>query len=143
MPLPSDFDETLDRIQRLGIAAADAGTIRDHLVLAIRTSAEQGAASGDLSVQDLGFIEWSTRTLKRCEDAVHAEICQASGLKDKYRKLLDKATSDDNVKQIALVINNAIALINPALAVSSVVVYFALWITKVGLNYWCKQAVTI
>jgi hypothetical protein len=141
MPLPSDFDETLARVQKLGITAEEPGKIRDHLVLAISTVAEQGQKSGDLAVGDLGFLDWSTKTLRRCEEAIHDEVCdEAKGqLKEEYKTLMDKATSDSNVRQIAVVVTNVLAVINPAIAVSSVVVYFALWLAKVGLNYWCKQ----
>jgi len=92
MPLPSDFDETLARVQKLGITAEEPGKIRDHLVLAISTVAEQGQKSGDLAVGDLGFLDWSTKTLRRCEEAIHDEVCdEAKGqLKEEYKSLMDK-----------------------------------------------------
>jgi hypothetical protein len=141
MPLPSDFDETLNRVEKLGITAEEPAQLRDHLVMAIREAGAQGEKSGDLAVGDLGLLDWSTRTLKRLEEAIHREMCDPakSALKDEYKGLLDKATSDGNVRQIALVITNTLAVIHPAIAVSSVVVYFALWLSKVGLNYWCSR----
>jgi hypothetical protein len=141
MALPVDFDDTLARVEKLGITAEEPAKIRDHLVLAISTAAEQSQKSGDLAVGDLGFLDWSTKTLRRCEEAIHDEVCDPSKgqLKDEYKELMDKATSDDNVRQIAVVVTNVLAVVNPAIAVSSVIVYFALWLTKVGLNYWCKQ----
>jgi hypothetical protein len=139
MLLPPDFEATLDKVQKLGIAQEGAGQIRDHLVLAVRAAGEVHQASGAIE-GDLGFIDWSTKTLQKCEIAIHNEICDPSGkgLKDQYRDILEKASGDDQVKQIASAITGVIATINPALAVSSVVVYFALWLTKVGLDYWCK-----
>lgn len=139
MALPSDFDETLERVKTLGIAAEQPGRIRDHLITAIRTAAEQQKA-GAVAVGDLGFIDWSTKMLGRIEQAVHDELCDRGkgSLKEQYAKLIDKASSDSSVKQIALIVTNVLTVISPALAVSSVVVYLAIWLSKVGLNYWCK-----
>jgi hypothetical protein len=140
-PLPSDFGETLGQIRQLGITDEDAPQIRDRLIVAI---AEQSRAPGDLAVGDLGFIEWSTRRLHRCEQAIHDQICEpmVGGLKEEYKDLLDKASSEENVNRIALIVTGALASVYPPLAVSSVIVYFTLWLLKVGLTYWCKQPVT-
>jgi hypothetical protein len=140
-PLPSDFGETLAQIGKLGITDEAAPQIRDRLILAIRTAAEQAYASGDLGAGDLGLIEWSASTLHRCEQAVHDQICDptAGGLREEYKDLLDKASSEESVNRIAVIITGALASIFPALVVSSVIVYFTLWLVKVGLTHWCKQ----
>src|SRR5215813_14149003 len=75
MSLPSDFDVILTRVQQLGITAEEPAMIRDRLVLAIREAAEEGQKSGDLAVGDLGFFDWSIKMLRRCEEAVHDEVC--------------------------------------------------------------------
>jgi hypothetical protein len=56
MPLPSDFDNTLTRVQQLGITDEAPEKIRDRLVLAISEVAEEGQKSGDLALGDLGFF---------------------------------------------------------------------------------------
>jgi hypothetical protein len=135
--LPADFEDTLTKVDRLGIKEQDPALIRDHLILSIRTAAQQG----NLKVDDLGFIDWSLRTLKKCEDALHGELCDGQGLKQEYKNLASKQMTDDGVRSIATIVTSVLATINPTLVVSSVVVYFALWIAKVGLDYWCKQPV--
>jgi hypothetical protein len=141
MALPEDFDEALARIEKLGITAEGPPQIRDRLILAIRAVAEQSSQTGDLAVGDLGFFEWSTKTLRRCEIALRGELCDGEKgcLKAQYKNVFDKAASDGNLRQIASLATSALATIAPSLAISSVVVYFALWLAKVGLGYWCKQ----
>lgn len=111
--------------------------------MAVRDTAEQAQLAGKLGgVGDLGLLDWSAKLLSRCDRAIHDELCdQKKGeLKEEYKRLLATAGSTDNVKQIATIITSALSIINPALGVSSVIVYFSLWLTKVGLNYWCAQA---
>jgi hypothetical protein len=140
MALPPDFDETLAEITKLGIVNEPPGPIRDRLVLAVRTAAQTSTAK-DLAGGDLGLIDWSTKVLHKAGDALHQELCdsQKGELKEQYKELLAKATTDDGLRAIGSAVTTVLATINPALAVSSVVVYFSLWLAKVGLNYWCKQ----
>lgn len=135
MGLPADFEDTLTKVSRLGIKEQDPAKIRDHLILSIRTAAQEG----NLKVDDMGFIDWSLRTLNKCEDALHGELCDGQGLKKDYKDLISKQMTDDGVRSIATVTTSVLATINPALAVSTVVVYFSLWLAKVGVDYWCKQ----
>lgn len=139
--LPPDFGETLTQIGKLGIAYEEAPQIRDRLISAIRAAGEQTQASG-LATGDLGLGEWSAETLQRCERAIHHQICDpiSGGLKEEYKDLLNKSLSDTSVNQIALIVTGALSPIFPTLIVSSVIVYFTLWLMKVGLTHWCRQA---
>ncbi len=104
MSLPADFDQTLAEVTKLGIRDEPPGPIRDRLVLAVRTAVQQdGTAVKDLGAQDLGLLDWSTKILHKCGDAIHAELCdpQKGGLKDQYKDLITKASSDDAIRTIA------------------------------------------
>jgi hypothetical protein len=141
--LPTRFDETLAQVRVLGIPDEEAPKIRDRLILAIAAATEQAQASGDLAVGDLSLSEWSARMFHRCERAVHDQLCEPTtgGIRGQYKDLLEKATSEESVNRIAVIVTTALAPIFPTLVVSSVIVYFSLWLTKVGLTYWCNQAV--
>jgi hypothetical protein len=143
MSLPPDFDETFDKITKLGITAENPAQIRDYLLLSIREVASANQKSDDLAIGDLGFLDWAAQIVKRAEDAIRSEVCQpdGAGLKASYKKVFESGSSDDNVKQMASLVTGILATINPSLAVSTVVVYFALWLSKVGLNQWCKRPV--
>jgi hypothetical protein len=132
-PLPPDFQATLARIGQLGITAEDAPKIQGRLFEAIHAAAEQAQARGDLA-GDLGLGDWSEKAFHRCERAVHDQICDPSsgGLKEQYKNLLDRASSDDVINHVAVVITSALAPIFPTLVVSSVIVYFRSFEKRVG-----------
>src|SRR5260370_34946965 len=99
MALPADFEDTLTKVSRLGIKEQDPAQLRDHLILSIRAAAQEDK----MKVDDLGFIDWSLRTLNKCEDALHGELCDGQGLKKEYKDLVTKQMTDDTVRSIATV----------------------------------------
>jgi len=108
--LPARFNETLAQIRTLGITDEAAPEIRDRLILAIAAAAEQAQASGDLAAGDLGLSECSARTFHRCERAVHDQLCEPTtgGIREQYKDLLEKATSEEGVNRIAIIVTTAL-----------------------------------
>ena len=138
MALPTDFNATIDKIQRYGIIAETPEQIRERLHQAL-----VGVASleGGNSI-DMGPIDWAERLIRQFETAVHKEICDATKgcLNDKYAKLMDSALTPKAIESVSTAVLSIVAQINPAFAVSSVGIYIAIWLLKVGLNQWCSIA---
>jgi hypothetical protein len=134
-PLPPHFAETLASVSELGILNEQPNKIEIRLSDAVRDAAVR---SGQKPM-DAGWSEWVPSVLKQCKEAVHAEICaaDASGLKKDYNDLLGKGLTPEGIASVSLVISQ---VINPAFAVSSVVIYLSVWIIKVGLNRWCTYS---
>jgi hypothetical protein len=109
--------------------------IRERLVLAIQEAAlESGNAP-----RDAGLAEWATDFARRIELAVRREICaNDGGLNPKYDALLDKGLTTEGVSAVSSVVLQVVSTINPALAVSSVGLYFAIFLLKLGLTSWCQ-----
>lgn len=136
MKLPDDFNQTLTKAEASGILGDDAESVRQHLLSELnRVAAAEGSRA-----TDLGFTDWASRLLKAFEAAVHQEICDAEkgGLKEEYDTALKKALSPEGVAATATVVIKVLAVVNPAFAVSSVAIYLATWILKIGLNQWCS-----
>jgi hypothetical protein len=89
---------------------------------------------------DLGIKDRLLPLLERLKAAVHHEICdpEAKALKKTYADHIDKALAPEGVAAVAAVVAKVIQAVNPAFAVPSVSIYLALWLMKMGLNYWCS-----
>jgi hypothetical protein len=135
--IPDDFQKTLGKIQQYGIPDEDASKIHDRLLLAVQgvTAVEAGAS------RDLGLQSWASRLLQEFEAAVYKEICDPKNgcLNESYRNKLNGAMTPAGIEAVSRIVVQAVMSVNPAFAVSSVVIYLALWILKVGLNQWCSH----
>jgi len=130
-----DLQKTLDQYEKLG-RFEEAPIIVDAR---LHAAVETAAASASLHPADLGLGDWAADTVKKIKTAVHDEICDASSgkVKDKYLQLLDKGTSKEAISSVSSVITTVMVGIHLApLAVSTVVLYLAIWILKMGLNKW-------
>lgn len=139
MNLPSDFDQTLKTIEAYGILKEDARGIRNRLILAI----EGAGAMQDAGTIDLGVMDWAGTLLHDLKVAIHKEICDSEKgqLKDTYLNLLDKTLTKDGITVVASALTKIVAEIHPGFAVSSVIIFLAIWLIKVGLNHWCSRPV--
>ena len=140
MGLPHDFTEMLEKVEQFGILDEEPEQIRNRAVLALQGV---GAVVGGQTV-DLGVVDWSTKLLRKLETAIYKEICdpQKGALKEAYQNLLDKALTTEGIEAVASVVLKIVATINPAFVVSSVGIYIAVWLLKIGLNFWCSQPIT-
>ena len=134
--LPADFAATMEKIQRYNIIDESPEQIRARLDLAVK-----GVAAVHLGTMDMGVKDWSERLIKQFVTGVHKEICDSEKgcLNDKYAKLMDSALTPDGVQSVATVVVGILTKINPAFAVSSIAIYIALWVLKIGLNRWCAM----
>jgi hypothetical protein len=135
-----DINATLTQYENLGRLNETPDVIDARLHAAVEAA---GATSGIHPV-DLGFADWAAETVKRIKIAVHKQICDSAErkLKPQYEDFLDKGTSKEAIASVSSVITSVLVALNLApLAISSVVLYLAIWITKVGLNYWCSQPI--
>jgi len=137
MPLPNDFDTVLATIQGRGIIDEDEEMIDKRLTLAVQSAAIRGGQY-DLSASRVG--DSILGTVRKLKAALHQEMCNAEKkeLKDDYKDLLDKALSPEGITAVGAVITGIIATINPALAVSNVIVFLSIWLLRRGLNRWCS-----
>jgi hypothetical protein len=135
MTTPTDFNATLAKIDDYGIFSEDAGTIRQRLELALQGVA---AVEGGHST-DLGIIDWPGKMIRAFEAAIHQEICDSKkgGLNEEYQKVFKDALTKEGVASVAAVVLKIVSVVNPAFAVSTVGIYLAMWLLKVGLNHWC------
>jgi len=138
MSLPNDFASNLEKVQNYGILDEGPTQIRNRLVLSLHGV----AATQSTGTVDLGPLDWAGTLLHDFDVAVHEEICDPQGgcLKKEYKDLLTQGLSANGIASVAAVVLKVVATINPAFAVSSVGIYMAVWLLKVGLNYWCGQA---
>ena len=137
MALPAGFTQMLETVNKSGIMNENSAQIRSRLDSEIGLVAgAAGPAAG------LGGVDWAVRLYREFEAAIHEEICdpQKKTLKDKYRIPLDQGLTTDGVTAVASVVTSVLQAVNPAFAVSSVVVFFSIWLLKVGLNHWCSVA---
>jgi len=137
MQLPADFSTTLKTVEDYGILNEDPNQIRNRLALAM-----QGVASVESGRSvDLGVFDWTTNLLREFEKAIYDEICdpRRNALKDTYAAGLDKALTTDGVQAVSAVVVKVVSVVNPAFAVSSVVIYLSILLLKIGLNAWCAH----
>jgi hypothetical protein len=106
----------------------------------VRLTIGQVGQRENLVSRDAGPIDWASSVLAELEDAIREELCDATvgKLKKAYEDNLDSVLKPAGVARLASVILSIVQTVNPALAVSSVGVYIAVWLLKVGLNHWCQ-----
>lgn len=133
--LPADFTERLAAAFRDGIRDAPAESVRQRALSAIDAI---GLALGRRARQRPP-APWAADMLAELELAIHAEICSArgTGLKPEYQALLDGLLTEEGIARLTAIVLELARAIDPALAVSSVGLYVAVWLLKVGLNRWC------
>jgi hypothetical protein len=133
MSLPPDFDATLSRITKAGILEEDPDRLEHRLDLVA-----QGVGAA-VAGQDLGPADWAKDSLHKIKLAVHKELCdqQKKELKADYKDLLNHALTADGISALSSVVSGVVAAINPALLVSTFVIYLSVWLFKRGLNQWC------
>jgi hypothetical protein len=131
--LPDDFARKLAEVVDFGILDNEGPEqINERLKLALGQVAD---SSRDLGLRD---------KLAELKIAIHKEICDAKNqrLRDEYKQILDLGLTTDGVHAVASVITSAVALVSPALSVSSVLIYASIWLLKCGLNNWCALPLT-
>jgi hypothetical protein len=126
------LEATAKRVEARGIMTEDKDQIYQRLLLACQGVA---AEQSDLALKDhlLPFLD-------HVKAALHKEFCdpEKKALREAYQKHFASAMTTEGVAAVAAVVAKVIVVINPAFAVSSVAVYMALWVMKVGINYWCS-----
>lgn len=134
-PLPSDFNEAYAAAVREGVLEESAVVVRQRAILAIDAS---GRATGSRARHSTPAT-WAADMLSELELAVHAEICAADGggLKPDYQVLLDGLLTPEGIAELTAIVLRLVQAIDPTLAVSSVGLYVAVWLLKIGLNRWC------
>ena len=137
MNLPQDFTTTLAKVEQRGILNESPDQIRDRLMLAL----EGVAAVEGVRSKDFGLFDWAGKLLHQVEAAVYKELCdpKKGELKEAYQALLNKGLTSEGVQAVAAAVLKVVMTINPAYGVSSVAIYLAIWLLKVGLNYWCAR----
>jgi len=133
--LPADFDALYEAAVRDGLLDEPAGALRQRAVAAIDAS---GAAAG-VESRRRSPGPWAARMLAEFEQAVRAEICagDGTGLNAAYRDLLDDLLTKNGIAELAALVLKLVRAISPSLAVSTVGLYIAVWLLKIGLNRWC------
>ncbi|WP_158944085.1 hypothetical protein [Granulicella sp. S190] len=131
--LPDDYHTTLSSIFEYNIPQEPPVDIDVRLSEVLRDA----AVRSNQKPMDAGWSDWVKSVADNCKEAVHAELCSpdGGGLKKEYSDLADKGLTTGGITAISSVI---VQVINPAFAVSSVLIYLAVWLTKFGLNAWCK-----
>jgi hypothetical protein len=133
----TSLDATLAQYESLGRLCEDASLIDGRLHAAVEAAAE----SKELHPGEMGLADWASKTVKSLKSAVHDRICDSKQGKVnvEFKELLDKGTSKEAITAIGTVVTSVcVALGLGPLAVSSVVLYLAIWIVKIGLNSWCS-----
>lgn len=112
------------------------GDVRQRALLAI----EKAGTEANVVGLDAGVGDWSAAILKSIDDALRKELCdpRRGRLKDEYNATLQSALDPKSVARVAAVVLSIIQTINPVLHVSSIGIYIAIWLLKLGLNYWCS-----
>jgi hypothetical protein len=127
-----ELEATAKTIEARGIMAEDEAQIHQRLVLACQgVMAEQS---------DLALKDYLLPFLDGVKAALHKEFCdpEKKALRDAYQKYFANAMTTNGVTAVAAVVTKVVAVVNPAFAVSTVAVYLALWVLKVGINHWCS-----
>lgn len=137
MPLPNDFEATLTKAQVSGVLDEDEELIDRRLALAVQGAVLKG---GQRDLSDLSLGDWTLGTIRKLKATLHSEMCdpEKKALREDYSDLLDKALSPEGVTAVATVITGILVTINPAFAVSNVILFLAIWVLRRGLNRWCS-----
>jgi len=133
-----ELESTVDQLINLGRANETSQMLDARLHAAVESV---GATAPNLRQGNLGVGDWARDTVTKMKKAAHAEICdeKAGKVKEKYLSLLDKGTSKEAIAWLSSSISAVLVALNLGpLAVSTVVVYLAIWILKMGLNSWCS-----
>ena len=137
MPLPDDFDAVLKQVEQSGILDEPPEEVDSRLSLAVQATALR---SGHRDLADLGVGDWTLNVIRKLKRALHQEMCDPDKktLKDDYKNLLDKGLSPEGITAVSAAITGVVSLINPTFAVSSVIIFLAIWLLKRGLGHWCS-----
>jgi hypothetical protein len=123
--LPSDFAETYTLLRSLDWESQPADRLFDQLKTV--TSENVRAIAAENST--MGFIPNPMALLAEYERLVHDKLCSEGRLRRPFG-----AKSLDGVEHIS----GFIALIvGPQMATAHFVLFFAFWISKMGLDAWC------
>lgn len=140
MALPPDFASVLDKFERSGILKEPPEEIESRLALTVQSVALK---TGQRGVQDLGIGDWTLGTIKKLKASLHSELCDAEKrtLKEDYKILLNKGLTPEGITAVATVVAAVISAVNPAFAVSNIIIFLAIWMLKRGLGRWCSLPV--
>jgi hypothetical protein len=140
MALPSDFNSVLATVEQMGILNEDTQTIENRLALSVQHAA---LSAGQRDLGDLGIGDWTLGVLRRLKLAIQAEICdpEKKTIKEDYKILLEKGLSTQGITAVSVVVTGVVSAINPAFAVSNVVIFLAIWALKRGIAHWCSDTV--
>jgi hypothetical protein len=130
-----DFYDSLDVALRGGLLAEPLPSVESHALGAIATAGRRiGAARKGPELN-----AWARRMLLELEAALRMELCRpnGAGLKAEYEDVLTRALTRDGIADLAAVVLRVARAVAPALAVSTVALYVAVWLLKAGLNRWC------
>jgi len=134
--VPPGFHDLLESAFAAGLLDEPLRTIKSRVVTAIA----QAAAGEDSGAAN---VDWARHSLTELDLALHMELCRSngSGLKPEYDDILERALTREGIADLAAIVLRVARAINPALAVSTVVLYVAVWLLKAGLNRWCALPV--
>jgi len=138
MNTSEELSATIHQVQDFGIWNESPEQIDERLKAAV-----DGIASSERR-RDMGGMSlpgWVGKRIRDFKKAVHEDLCDSEKgeLKEKYQDFLKKGLTIEGVSAVAAVVSKIVASINPAYAVSTVAVYLAIWLLKVGLNSWCSR----
>ena len=134
--LPSDFAETLKTIEQRGIEKEGLDQIHERLIASVEGP---GALLGASEVK-LGVRDWASSFVREAKAAIHKEICDSEKkqLKEEYLQVFKGTLTTQGITSVASALTSIVSAIHPALAVSTVLAFLAIWILKVGANQWCS-----
>jgi|KBSMisStandDraft_5_1062788.scaffolds.fasta_scaffold41313_3 hypothetical protein len=140
MALPSDFNSALATVEQMGILNEDPQTIENRLALSVQHAA---LSTGQRDMSDLGIGDWTLGVIRRLKLAIHREICdpEKKTIKEDYKSLLDMGLSNQGITAVSVVVTGVVSAINPAFAVSNVVIFLSIWVLKRGLAHLCSDPV--
>jgi hypothetical protein len=133
--LPADFDAVLAAAIREHVLDESIMTLEKRAMFAIEAV---GSATG-LASRHRMPAAWAAEMLAQLREAIHFEICavDGSGLKAEYADALNQVLTKEGIAELAAIVLRVVRAISPSLAVSTVGLYVAVWLLKVGLNRWC------
>jgi len=137
MALPDDFASVLAKVEERGILNEDPQTIENRLALSVQTA---GLRGGQRDLGDLGVGDWTLGVISRLKKALSSEMCDAEkkSLKDDYKILLNKGLTPEGITAVAAVVAAVVSVVNPAFAVSNIIIFLAIWLLKRGLDRFCS-----
>jgi hypothetical protein len=130
----TDIDREIAKLTTRGVLAKPADDIHERLIEAI------SIAHPDPPRDASAVGDWAREYAAKIEQQLHAELCapDGTGLSPTYDTVLDTALSPKGIASVTAVVLKVVSAVNPVIAVSSVGVYFAVWLLKRGLIQWCK-----